>query len=372
MKVFVDGIVFGRQSVGGISRTWEELLKRFPNYGVEVDVLLPWRKTNQSLQRVLPLLRQQRVRSDFFYWPSRYFERVSLRDRILRCVYLPSDVEIFHSTYFSTVYSTRVKKVVTINDMIPELYQQEYRNEWTRFGIDAKRQVLENADAIVAISESTKTDLLRLYPWISESKVRVIYLAHARIQTDMHFRDVALKRMLSNIEGRYFLFVGTRAGYKNFDILLSLVKSYSFFKGFKFLCVGPRLDEPSRRRIEEEDLSQNFLFLNEVADEELAVLYSRALAFVFPSKHEGFGLPILEAMANGSPVVCSNSSSFPEVGGDAAFYFDPNSVDSLKEALHRALGADRQKMIAAGRRNVQRFSWERAVGEIASLYKELA
>lgn len=258
-----------------------------------------------------------------------------------------------------------------MNDMIPELYQNEHRNEWTQFGIDAKRQVLENADAVVAISESTKNDILKIYPWVREEKIRVIHLAQSNQESDVSFDVVGAKHDLEDLKGRYFLFVGNRADYKNFDLILSLVKSYPRFHEFKFICAGPPLDNQLKTKLESENLTQHFIFLEHVSDRELAALYANALGFIFPSKHEGFGLPILEAMANGCPVVCSQTSAFPELGGDAAFYFDPYNVDSMASALDKMLSTDRKTIVALGMKNCSRFSWDKAASELVQLYKEL-
>jgi len=106
------------------------------------------------------------------------------------------------------VYAKGVRKVVTINDMIPEVFQDHYRTRWTQFGIDAKRKVLENADAIVAISANTKKDLLRIYPWIPDRKITVIHLAVSTVFWTIESADTLSRYGLEKLRGGYFLFVG--------------------------------------------------------------------------------------------------------------------------------------------------------------------
>jgi glycosyltransferase involved in cell wall biosynthesis len=372
MRVFIDGIVFGRQIVGGISRTWEELLRRFPRHGIETDLLIPFRRKNYSLQRILEDEDNFHVHNDFFYWPSRYFERVGVRDGVIRTFYLKREDEIFHSTYFSTVYAKGVRKVVTINDMIPEVFQDHYRTRWTQFGIDAKRKVLENADAIVAISANTKKDLLRIYPWIPDRKITVIHLAVSTVFWTIESADTLSRYGLEKLRGGYFLFVGSGEGYKNFRILVELVKSFPRFRDATFVCVGSRPSPSLQNMLASLGVKDRFMFLEGISDGELGTLYANALGFIYPSQYEGFGLPVLEAMANNCPVVCSGTSSFPEVAGDAAFYFDPDSVASLSSAIEEAMKCDRKVYVQRAQTNLKRFSWDRSTSELIKLYSSIA
>jgi glycosyltransferase involved in cell wall biosynthesis len=114
------------------------------------------------------------------------------------------------------------------------------------------------------------------------------------------------------------------------------------------------------------------MFVDFVTEDELSVLYRNALALVYPSKYEGFGLPVLEAMAEECPVVCSEAASLPEVGGDAALYFDPTSLESLESALTQLLSSDRHEMVQRGIRNVARFSWDRSTKALVEVYRGLA
>lgn len=375
MNVLVDGIVFGRQrSGGGISKVWEEYLRRLPDHGIKIRLVIPFRHTNHSLRRLLQQAEKYDLAQDYLYWPSRFFERVSVRSRILQWLYTDGSIDIFHSTYFSTIYDENIRRVVTVHDMIPELFQDVYQSKWNSFVIDGKRKVLENADRIVAVSYNTKKDLVRLYPWIAEDRIRVIHngLTTYDSNAGITLETICDKYSISVSPRSYFLFVGRRANYKNFGLILDLLEDHPSCRDYTFLCVGGEDGRKLSLYLQERGLSQNFLFLGFVPDDELAVLYRNALALVYPSRYEGFGLPLLEAMASECPVICSDASCFPEVAGDAAFYFDPCSVDSLAEAITRALRSDRTKTIEQGLGNVARFSWEKSVRALLDLYESLA
>lgn len=371
MRILIDGIIFGRQIVGGISKAWEELLRRLPLHSIEVELLAPFRARNYSLRRIISEGHRIKRHRDFFYWPLRYFERVRVRSTLIEALYLAGGVHVFHSTYLSTLFSSRVKKVVTIYDMIPERLYREVPNRWVRWGIELKKAVLDNADAIVTISENTKIDLLRIYPHLQQKRVHAIHLGYSPEAHNSNFDEVTQRYGLDRARNGFFLFVGNRSNYKNFEILISLVETSRNYRDSTFVCVGPPLDPPLKRLLEAKGLLRNFVFPGYVPEADLATLYENACAFVFPSKYEGFGLPILEAMAHGCPVVCSNSSVFPEVAGTAGFYFDPNSVVELDAALQAAVRQDRNEYAVIAARNVQRFSWDRSARQLVQVYQNL-
>lgn len=370
MNLFVDGIVFGRQEFGGISKVWENYLINLPRSEVTIDLLVPFRASNQSLERISDFVAKDRIHIDYFHWPARYLERVAIRSRLLQLLHVEENTDIFHSTYLSTVFSKRIRKVATIYDMIPEMYHTGIEPKWSRFAVAMKRQVLENADAVVAISQSTMSDLIRIYPWIQGKRLEVIHLAYQQRQESVTVESTR-EKFAHLIRGRdYFLFVGRRDGYKNFDILVSLLKTHKEYQENVIVCVGSLADEALNQKLEANNLSNKFVFLGYLPDEELYNLYRMALALVVPSLLEGFGLPILEAMANDCPVVCSETSSLPEVGGNACIYFDPKSENSLHAAI-QSLFTRRTDFIVLGRENLQRFSWQSSTKKLLELYKSL-
>jgi mannosyltransferase len=373
MKLFVDGIIFARQRHGGVSRVWQEFLKRLPDHGVDVQLLLPRRFQNAALSKMLEDRQRYQVIRDHFSWPLRVFERGLVRSTLVRR-HLDASVRVFQSTYFSTVYGTPIPKVVMLYDMILEKFDTGSPQKWVEWGIAIKRAALLNADHIVAISQSTKKDLLEIYPAISPDKVTVIPLAAelAPRESRLSFPAVIRRHALDLGAGSYLLYVGARRGYKNHQLLVDLLRHRRGFRNLRVLCVGGEAHEPDVSALRALGLDRNVLFVNAVTDEELSVLYRNALALIYPSRYEGFGLPVLEAMAEGCPVVCSEAASLPEVGGGAALYFDPESVDSLESALARLLSATRDEIVQRGLQNAARFSWDRSTRALVDLYRGLA
>ena len=374
MELFIDGIIFGRQRFGGISKIWEETLPRLPISDVEISLLVPLRHRNVSLHVILEHAERYNVRRDYFYRPRRYLERVSVRSKILGGLHIRDSVDIFHSTFFSTIYKKGVKNVVTVYDMTDEIFKKEFGHRWTPLTIDIKKRVLENADKIIAISNSTKNDILNIYPWIPEERVNVIYMGVNSLDrtTKISLEELNSRYAMSLKERQYFIFVGKRGGYKNFDILCEWFRRYKRrYKEFQILVVGEKTDSNLIHQLEAQGIKKHFIFLDFLGGHELAMAYKYACGLIYPSKYEGFGLPVLEAMDNYCPVICSNRSSLPEVGGEAAIYFDPDSPESLDDAVSTLLSQSRPELERQGLENVKRFSWDEATRELMNVYKDI-
>lgn len=373
MKVLVDGLIFGQQRRGGVSRIWEECLHRLPGLGVDLQLLIPCCSDNDSLRRLLAEKGKfAGIQRDFFFWPRRIFERTEIRSRILERLYLGKGTQIFHSTYYSTVNSVGVRKVVTVHDMILELFANEFPSRWTRLGIETKRQAMINADAVVTISEVSKQDILKMYPSIPETRIKVIPhgVTQASPDSEAAFPHLAAHYRLPIESGSYFLFVGLRRGYKNFDLLERLA-TLPDAQGAFFICVGGEDPRAERRSLESRGVGNRFAFIRDVDDGELHSLYRHARALIFPSLYEGFGLPLLEAMAHDCPVLCSDIAVFREVAADAAIYFDPHNPHSLAAAMTALNHNKRQELLRCGRQNCGRFSWDITAAKLADLYRDL-
>ena len=283
MKVFVDGLIFAKQKWGGVSRIWREYLPRLSDQGIDIELLVPFFSRNFSLAEMTGSRRKIKVRRDFFYRPFRYFEHVKVRDRLIRTFHLDKRVDIFHPTYYSTVYAKTSRKVVTVYDMTLELMQNEFPARWTRWGMEIKKEVIENADAVIAISENTKKDILRLYENFDEKKISVVYPGFALPSGGSwrSFDSVARKFSLSFGSGEYLLHVGNRNGYKNFPVVVSLLEKKLIPPGFSFVCVGGEENSAFLLQLKEKGLSHYFEFIDYADDEELAALYRNAKA-LFP------------------------------------------------------------------------------------------
>ena len=293
---------------------------------------------------------------------------------------------LYHSPYYLMPYRTGVPTVLTCYDLIPLVCPQYYSLLQRLVSWLAHTLALETADRVLAISQATRADLIHHFH-LDSQRVVVTWLA-----PDPAFRPQPLERVIAlrarlHLPEQYALYLGSNKPHKN---LVCLVKAWrisnlsrpartcggqSPISDFKLVIAGhwdSRYPE-AMRLAEELDLRDQVIFAGPVAEGDLPALYSGAALFVFPSLYEGFGLPVLEAMACGVPVVCSNTSSLPEVAGDAALLADPSDVDALAVTMSQALASEelRQEMRQKGRVQAAKFSWEQTARETLAVYKQV-
>lgn len=285
------------------------------------------------------------------------------------------DVDLFHATDHLLPRLSRVKSVFTLHDLAFRFYPETHTslNRW--FLTLMMSRFLRAADQVVADSECTKRDAVHLYR-LDEAKIKVIYGG-----VNPRFRP-ADPQEIEAVRARYglpeclILSVGTIEPRKN---LTSLVDAYRALRHrgaeFKLVIVGKKgwLYQSFFRRLRELGLEDEVIFPGFMPDEDLPALYSAADLFVFPSLYEGFGLPVLEAMACGVPVITSNTSSLPEVAGEAALLVDPNSVEELTSAMRSVLESKqlRDELRAKGPKQAAKFSWESAARETLAIYASI-
>ena len=281
------------------------------------------------------------------------------------------NASVFFSPYYGNSHP-KAREIFVVHDMIHAL--PEYRvNEppmAARFRAEVRR-CLERAAALIAVSNNTAQDIVKCYPHIDAGKI--VAIPHG---VDASFFEPAAP-LSASMTRPFFLFVGNRGGYKNFLRLLRAFGESGLAKDFDLRVISP-VDKTFSP--EEAALIRNYAIDRSVhiagdADEDLRSSYARAVAFVYPSEYEGFGMPILEAMAAGAVVAASNRSSIPEAGGDAALYFDPLSVDSITDCLRRvaALASeDRERLKQKGLARAREFTWERAVQKTVQVVNRFA
>lgn len=249
--------------------------------------------------------------------------------------------------------------VMTIHDLIPDM---DSRNKKIRRN---RARALRYADRVISVSRNTKNDLVRLYD-VDPDKISVIYHGADEIYDTRQHRGP-----FAGI--RYLLYVGGRRGYKNFDFFSkAIVPLLRRSEDFHLVCTGSVLSESELALFRASGVEKRIHSLY-VAPEDMQALYSEAFAFIYPSRYEGFGIPILDAFKAGCPVILSRCSCFPEVGGDAALYFDVTSGDDLRNQIYRLIneGGLREKMVNRGRNRVQDFTWLRCAEETARVYREV-
>ncbi len=266
----------------------------------------------------------------------------------------------------------KCRKIVTINDLTPIIFPQHHI--WISRVVHKKMLpwVVKNADGIIAPSISTKMDVEKFYGEQGE-KIKVIYDAAADTLKPVDASVVEKMRQKYAIKKPYILSVGTVEPRKNLEILL---KSFRALRAggidFSWVIVGEKgwYYEDFLKQLEGDDFGKDIIVTGYVPEGDLAALYTGALTMVYPSMYEGFGLPPLEAMQCGCPVICSRNSSLPEVVGDAAITFNPTDFEALKTALRTLLENEniRDEMSGAGIIQAKKFSWEKCAKETLDFF----
>ena len=283
--------------------------------------------------------------------------------------------DVFHAPHYVLPVATPCRSIVTIHDCIHLMFPQYLPNRAAYlYARGAMWNAATRSDRILTTSEASKRDILHFFN-VPPEKIEVTYNAiDERFLVQPAAEDVARVRERYQLDHGFVLYTGAIKPHKN---LVRLIEAFAQlrqgeFEDLKLLIIGDEISKlPAlRRAVHSHKLHKHVRFLGFLPDETLAILYRLAAVFVFPSLYEGFGLPPLEAMASGTPVVTSNVSSLPEVVGDAAVLVDPYSVDSIVEGIRRVL-TDPQlaaEMRAKGVVRARRFSWEESVSRTHEIY----
>lgn len=288
---------------------------------------------------------------------------------------LVGECAVFHATEHLLVPMRGVPTVLTVHDLIYRLFPAHHKrlNFW--YLNAAMPLYVRRADAIIAVSESTKRDLIRLYG-IPAEKVTVIYEAASPVFHPQPPEHVAAVRARYGLPERYLLTVGTIEPRKNLPRLVEALAALRLdMPDLKLVVAGAKgwLFEGFFEAIERHDQGQAVVLPGYIADDDLPALYAGAEVVVQPSLYEGFGLPVLEAMACGAPVACSRTSSLGEIAGQAALTFDPLNVEEMAEVIRRLLAdADlRERLRHKGLAHAANFSWGKAARETWAVYERL-
>ncbi|SFL47113.1 Glycosyltransferase involved in cell wall bisynthesis [Desulfomicrobium norvegicum] len=359
INIVYDHQIFDQQKYGGISRYFCEVASRIA------------RDNNCDVKFASPIFFNCYLKFDSDRVKGLYIPQIPKTGKLIQlinnliapCLVRLCSPNLVHETYYSykSAASNSAKVIVTVHDMIHELFPESFEtSDTTRF---KKAAAVNRADHVICVSGNTQQDLIRLLG-VDPAKTSVVHHGYELMVAPSGMR---------RCEEPYILYVGSRGGYKNFDRLLQgYAASPSIHKNFQLVAFGGgELTRQERSRIQE--LGGGRLQVRHFSgdDEVLADLYDFAHVFVYPSLYEGFGIPPLEAMSVGCPVLCSDRSSLPEVLGDAAGFFDPESVDSIANALERVLfdSSYRQGLIEKGYGRCARYSWEKCAKETLDVYR---
>jgi len=357
MKILFDHQIFSAQRQGGVSKYFTELGAEFRTQrSVDVQFALNHTTNTHLLSSLFAKEVTETPESrylqefDLFYRRYPYFgagqifqlskwvsgksyvdlsmmDESRLNRRVSLDLIQAKNFDLFHPTYYDPYfldYLEEAKYVVTVHDMIPELFPSYFPDQ--EITIARKKEVILNAERIIAVSKKTRDDLVEIYR-LDPARVDVVYHGVRRVDPEP-----------IRLPGRFLLFVGRRSGYKNFRLAATVFSRVLANDADCWLvcCGGGAFTEEERTALLELKVESRLLFL-EPTDSQLQYIYSQARLLIFPSLAEGFGLPIIEAMSAGCLVCASDIACFREIAADAAIYFDPLNVESAVEAVDRAL-----------------------------------
>lgn len=358
-----------RQPRGGVARYIRRMVEGlYARYGEGLTVCSGLKDLPSSIRRFrLPLRYPWRYSS-----PALYEVTFAWENFLLRSIENRIKPRVTFSPFYGPL-SGWTPQVFTVYDMILHLFPEYFPSKGRALELEHMRRCFVHADAILCISNSTRSDLLRLHSHLSPEKVHVVPLGVSE-----HFFNPGPSQPFSR---PYFLFVGTRIGYKNFARLLEAFALSGLGHDFDLRVISPRVNIggnwslPEQQLIKSNGLEQIVKLTVEASDTGLAAAYAGAAAFIQPSEYEGFGLPVLEAMASGTVVACSNVSSLPEAGGSAAFYFNPFNAESIAASLLQIAklgGQERRERILTGQQHAKTMSWDECIIRTCEILESVA
>ena len=360
-KILYDNQMFTFQRFGGVTRYFADLMYNLPAGEFTFDIPMRYCENHYLTETYgqkydkISFPDNYRIRRRIYQLANKHISWKAIKF---------NDYDIFHPTYFNPYFLKSIKRrqkpfVLTIHDMTFERYPQDVLI-YDRT-IPHKKRLIAEADHIIAVSENTKRDIVEL---LGTDPSRISVVHHG-------YRDIV--RAAPQIIDRYVLYVGERKGYKNFFPWLSAIRPiFNLDPNLKVVCTGSMFTTSELKLFKKWNIADRLVHIS-ANDAQMASLYKYALCFVFPSHYEGFGIPILEAFANGCPVCLSNASCFPEVAGDAALFFNPGDAQSMQDTLKELLVSNtlRDELRQKGLQRSKEFSLEKMVERTCDVYRKV-
>jgi glycosyltransferase involved in cell wall biosynthesis len=271
--------------------------------------------------------------------------------------------QIWHSTYYTRPAHWQGIRLVTVHDMIYERFPEAFKDDQFR---DEKRRCILESDIVISVSETTCQDLQHFYG-LHSTAIHVIPNACSDVFRKLERYDTETK---SQIRHPFLLYIGDRTRYyKNFDMLIRAYSVWTHREEIPLVVIGKDWSADEKKYLAESEIQDCAISLTNVDDKELCRLYNLATALVYPSLYEGFGIPLLEAMACGCPIVASRIPSTVETAGECPIYFDPVEIESLLAAFDIALSEGRDsERVQAGTEQVKRYSWDETARRTLEVY----
>lgn len=369
MKVYFDHQVFCTQRYGGVSRYFVELSRALNKSDeIETAIVAP-----ASINAYLNQDDNKHLLSFPLNLPNKGIRfRPNIFSPLFQLANWIGKPNVVHETCYglgSKHITKQSSLVTTCHDMLlekhPELAPDAAKQDIIKKRTSKRLNTFERADAIICISNHTKNDFIEVYPHL-EHKVSMIHHGQTLAQLPPDSEMIIPSTP-------YLLFVGTRSKYKNFKNMLKAIGQSNYLReNFKIVCFGG-----GGLTVEEVEFSLRVgLGLDNIIclsgnDSLLASYYKHAAAFVFPSLYEGFGMPLLEAMAQGCPIACSSASCFPEICDDSAVYFDGNDVEDMSRAIEYIVQQPRDKFTSKLHERSTHFTWDRCAAQTLQVYKSI-
>lgn len=356
MNLVVDGVIFELNPIGGVARMFNNILPMMCDIDPTLRIQLLFTKT--------PNFRYPEHKQIFTFFPDRAYNlmrpwklwkpyRKVAINALQRMWVGKTAHKIWFSTYFSRPSSGwKGSEVVMVHDLIYELFPELM--PYSDLIISQKKESINSADKVFCNSNTTKRDVQKFYPRLPEDIV-TIHLAKDDI-----FKKRTRTEMNNPVQSRFILFVGARNYYKGFDHLLDAYSNWIGREQVNLIVVGRAWTTEELQTITAKGLGTKIRLMENVDDDVLCDLYNQAEGFIYPSIYEGFGIPLLEAMACGCPIVASKIPSTLEVACDLPIYFDPGDVSGLVYALDQLLlGEGVEEKVAEGLVHAEKFSWQK-------------
>lgn len=377
MKVIIDGTIYCSAPSGGVYRYFNELIPRISNFpGTEIKIFTP--KAPSGLPQGANISHTKDNLPSGAWLPEGQLKRFlraqkkKLQSLLMKQSFSGLEQSVFHSTYYTPSPWNSIPQVVTVHDMISEIFQETFNLPHLKTLREAKAKSVATATRVIAISEQTKNDLHNIYQ-IPLSKIDVIY--HG-VDFDFFSRKLskeAKHEILSkhSLNSPYFLYIGGRLHHKNFKRFLLAFANSLVSKDFKLAVAGAPWDAEENELIRKLQVREKLIWMPNLSDQELPTVYQNAIALALPSIYEGFGLPLIESMAAGCPVIASKSGPFPELAGEAALFFDPHDESQMENSMEEILKtAVREPLIELGKKRAQHFSWDKSAHQHFESYQK--
>jgi len=345
-KIVIDGVFFQFRDKSGIARVWSSLLEEWS--GTEFGQSLVVLDRDGAVPKFSGI-------GEYVPFKTYYSRSAGAETFLLEEFCRQVNADLFMSTHLTSPLET--PSLMLVHDLIPEIFGND--PTWVR----EKRYCTQHASAYLAVSNHTLSDLHRIYPFSKKRPFRVAYNGVGKSFHRCASESPQDFKARHNIKNPYFLLVGTRSEHKNARLFFEALALIPDRERFSIVCCGgaPELESELAEFVNGSDVKMLSL-----SDEELNAAYGQAICLVYPSKYEGFGLPVLEAMAAGCPVITCANASIPEIAGNSVLYVNESDCAAMRATLVEVQAvATRERLIQSGCRQASKFKWADIAGSIA-------